>query len=393
MRAEPLHGHVLITLDTVGGVWHHGIELAAGLVRRGMRVSLATMGARLSASQRAQAASLRGVGLHESSWRLEWMDDPWSDVCRAGDWLLALEARLRPDVVHLNQFAFGAWPFAAPTLVVAHSCVLSWWRAVRRERAPAAWDAYRAAVRLGLSNAGLVGAPTQAMLDALALEHGHARGGVVLPNGRSPAMFRAGEKAPAILSAGRLWDPAKNLAALEAVAPRLPWPVRVAGACTQPGSGEGEGEKAKVPPPPASAVHWLGELAPPALAAQFAQASIYALPARYEPFGLSALEAGLSGCALVLGDVPSLREVWGDAASYVPPEDRDALHAALLRLIDNPLQRQQMARRAMARARRYTPSRMVEAYLGAYARLRAPAAAPVAAAAQERQPEELSCDS
>ena len=32
-------------------------------------------------------------------------------------------------------------------------------------------------------------------------------------------------------------------------------------------------------------------------------ASIYALPARYEPFGLSILEAALSGCALVLGDI------------------------------------------------------------------------------------------
>ncbi len=32
------------------------------------------------------------------------------------------------------------------------------------------------------------------------------------------------------------------------------------------------------------------------------------LPARYEPFGLSVLEAALSGCALVLGDIPSLRE-------------------------------------------------------------------------------------
>ena len=38
----------------------------------------------------------------------------------------------------------------------------------------------------------------------------------------------------------------------------------------------------------------------------FARAGIYALPAVYEPFGLSVLEAALSGCALVLGDIPSL---------------------------------------------------------------------------------------
>jgi glycogen(starch) synthase len=391
MHAES-NGHVLMTVDTVGGVWHQGLELAAGLVRRGMRVSLATMGARLTPAQRTQAAALRGVQVHESSWRLEWMDDARDDVCHAGDWLLGLEARLRPDVVHLNQFAFGAWPFAAPTLVVAHSCVLSWWRAVHGERAPAAWDAYRDIVRRGLAGATLVGAPTQAMLDALAFEHGHVRGGVVLPNGRSPADFRPGEKQPVILSAGRLWDPAKNLAALEAVAPRLPWPVRVGGARVEPGRAAPSNAAAVRD----SAVQWLGELAPAELAAQFAEASIYALPARYEPFGLSALEAALSGCALVLGDVPSLREVWGDAAVYVPPGNANALRAALMQLIDGPRQREQMAQRARIRARCFTPSRMVQAYLGAYARLCAPKHAVADAAVPapvQRQPEAIPCDS
>ena len=95
-------------------------------------------------------------------------------------------------------------------------------------------------------------------------------------------------------------------------------------------------------------------------------ASIFALPARYEPFGLSVLEAALAGCALVLGDIPSLREVWGDAALYVPPEDHDALHAALQRLIADADLRERMAVRAHVRARRYSPEAMVRAYRRAY---------------------------
>jgi glycosyltransferase involved in cell wall biosynthesis len=363
--------HVLMTADTVGGVWSQSIELAAGLGARGVRVSLATMGAPLAPSQRAQAAALeRGNGafsLHESSWRLEWMDAPWQDVERAGEWLLGLARELRPDVVHLNQFAFGALPFAAPKLVVAHSCVASWWRAVHRSLAPPPWDAYRQVVRDGLEGADLVAAPTEAMLAALALDYRYIRGGVVLPNGRDPAKFAAAQKAPFVLSAGRLWDSAKNLAALEAVAPTLPWPVRVAGAAAAPG--------ALAPAAQPAVVQWLGELAPEAMAAQFARAAIYALPARYEPFGLSALEAGLSSCALVLGDIPSLREVWGDAALYVPPDDHAALHAALLRLMGDDALRQCMAQKALARARAFTPQRMVDAYLAAYARLPAAAAA------------------
>jgi hypothetical protein len=130
MAAEPSVTRVLMTADTVGGVWSHALELAAGLGRRGVQVALATMGAPPSDLQRAQVAALPTVTLHESSYRLEWMADPWRDVRAAGDWLLRLERQLQPDLVHLNQFAFGALPFVAPTVLVAHSCVLSWWRAV-----------------------------------------------------------------------------------------------------------------------------------------------------------------------------------------------------------------------------------------------------------------------
>ncbi len=110
----------------------------------------------------------------------------------------------------------------------------------------------------------------------------------------------------------------------------------------------------------------LGRLPSDELARWYGRASIYALPARYEPFGLSALEAALSGCALVLGDIESLREIWRDSAIYVPPEDSDALAAALCALIADPPQRDEMARLAASRARWFTPERMAAAYLEAY---------------------------
>jgi glycogen synthase len=96
------------------------------------------------------------------------------------------------------------------------------------------------------------------------------------------------------------------------------------------------------------------------------RAAIYALPARYEPFGLSALEAAQCGCALVLGDIPSLREIWGNAAIFVAPDDSAALEAAIGLLIRDEALRMNMARRAQARARRYTPSAMALRYRNAY---------------------------
>lgn len=364
---------VLMTTDTVGGVWQHSIELARALGDWGHRVVLAALGPPPTPRQRAEAHAVRGLVLQVHSGALEWMHEPWDEVRRTGEWLLALAARLKPDVVHLNQFAFGALPFDAPTLVVAHSCVLSWWQAVHGHEAPAEWDRYRAAVRAGLEGASAVAAPTRAMLDTLARHHGVHRSGHVLPNGRDPRRFAAGSKRPQVLSAGRLWDPAKNLATLRAAAPGLPapWQVRVAGPVRGP-----DGQTMDT-----GALQALGPLAPNSLARAYASAAIYALPARYEPFGQTALEAALSGCALVLGDIDSLRELWDGAAVFVPPEDAQALRAALAELARDEAQRRALAQAAQERALQYTPTAMATAYLGLYQalvrdRVRRPPVAP-----------------
>ena len=163
-----------------------------------------------------------------------------------------------------------------------------------------------------------------------------------------------------MLSAGRIWDEAKNVAALDRVAPRLPWPVAVA--------GEG----------PPGAARRLGRVPQHELQAWLERASIFALPARYEPFGLAALEAAHAGCALVLGDLESLREVWGDAALFVDPADDEALEHALRLLIDDEPLRAELARRARSRAAAYTPERMAAGYVELYRRLLARRAAAVA---------------
>jgi glycosyltransferase involved in cell wall biosynthesis len=99
------------------------------------------------------------------------------------------------------------------------------------------------------------------------------------------------------------------------------------------------------------------------------RAAIYAFPARYEPFGLSVLEAALSGCALVLGDLPTLRDLWEGAAIFVAPDNPGDLRLALEGLIDDLVLRQSLAMRARRRALLYTPRRMAAAYLEVYAGL------------------------
>lgn len=354
MRTTPTR--VLMSTDTVGGVWTYALELARGLAAHGVEVHLAALGRRPDPAQRNAAEAVPGLHLYSHDCRLEWMQEPWAELAAAGDWLLELEARVAPDVVHLNHYCHGDLDWQAPVLMVGHSCVYSWHQWVQGRQPDTSWQRYHIAVTAGLRAANLVVAPTGAMLADLERFYGPFRAASVIANGRRPQDFPPAAKRPRIVSAGRLWDEAKNSAALAAVAPHLEWPVEIIGDCRHPDGGRIDLPNVELP----------GPLPPAALARRLGAAAIYALPARYEPFGLSALEAALAGCALVLGDIPSLREVWGDSALFVAPDDHDELTAALQQLIAQPQLRHRLARRARERARHFSAERMTRAYLAAY---------------------------
>ncbi len=342
---------VLMTGDTVGGVWNFTLELAQGLARHEVEIILAAMGGPPAEAQRACAARISNLRLLESHFKLEWMPEPWNDVEEAGRWLLGLEQKFSPDLIHLNSYGHGALPWRAPTVLTAHSCVLSWWAAVRGGEAPEEWNRYRDLVARSLRSVDLVTAPTQAMLLSIRRHYGDFPRGRVVWNGREPSRFRRGPKSNFILSAGRLWDEAKNIRALDRVAPELAWPVYVA--------GETGGMELRH-------CHPLGALSAGDLADWYARASVYALPAYYEPFGLSVLEAALSGCALVLGDIPSLREIWADAAVYVAPDDTGSLHRQISRLIADSQRRVALAERAYQRGLAFRADGMALHYFEAY---------------------------
>jgi len=341
---------VLMTGDAVGGVWTYALELAEGLAEHDVEVLLALVGPPPSREQRHELARSSVAGWAHRGFALEWMADADADLDRTAWWLLELCDSARPDLLHLNGYGAAAAPAPVPKLVVGHSCVLSWHEAVRGRPAGSEWSWYERAVTRGLARADAVVAPTAAMLAELVRLYSPRCPREVIPNGigRGP---RPLPKDDLVLGVGRVWDEGKNLEALRRVAPELPWPVVVAG----PG-GE------------------LGRVAPQQLAELYGRAAIFAAPARYEPFGLSALEAGLAGCALVLGDVASLREVWGHAALFVHPGDDEALAATLRALIGDPDRIEALGAAARARASSYTRERMTAAYLDVYERLTKPAA-------------------
>jgi glycogen synthase len=213
------------------------------------------------------------------------------------------------------------------------------------------------AMRDGFAAANVVVAPSRFMQLALRRHYAVLQSRLI-PNGRDAERFPPRLKEEMVFAAGRLWDRAKNVAALEQAASSLPWPIHVAGDTRHPGREEAF---------TARRLNFLGPLSSGAMAEWFGRAAIYAHPARYEPFGLAALEAALGGCALVLGDVASLRELWDGVAVFVDPDDTDALQAALEALVADAQLRQMLAMRARRRALALTPRRMAAAYMDAYA--------------------------
>jgi glycosyltransferase involved in cell wall biosynthesis len=365
---------VFLSTDTVGGVWDHTVTLARELHDAGHSVLVAVLG-----EPRDERLAHLPVGV-EVTWRpyrLEWMPDPAEDVAAAGAWLRRTADLWEADVVHLNQMAYAVEKFGAAKLVAVHSDVFSWFSETLGQDAPADFARYEGWVRGGLAAADAVVTPT-AYQSALVQRHfGRAadrviHNGVAAPAGEPPA--RSGML---VVSAGRAWDDAKGAAVLDEAAGILRGlagasapAVHLLGETVGPGGdrfdarhleAHGRVERAEVDA-------WLG------------RASVYVGASLYEPFGLAPLEAALHGCALVLSDIGSFRELWKGCAVFFAPGDAEALANAILQLRHDPARCAKLAEGARTRAlRRYTAKRMADDYVSVYRELLARRAAAPAA--------------
>jgi glycogen synthase len=355
---------ILMTADPIGGVWTYAIDLVRGLGEHDVQVVLATMGAPLTHSQRREVRALGNATLEESRFKLEWMPDPWHDVHAAGDWLLQLAQRHRVHAVHHNHLTHGHLNFGVPVLTVVHSCVLSWWHGVKHEAAPEYFDRYRREVRRSLIGSDAVVTVGHAMSHALQRHYGPLTDVSVVYNARQPGPVWRSQKEAVVFTAGRVWDAAKNVAAVVRAAPQLPWPVVVAGPAHAPDAVTDADDE--VAATDRSAVHFTGRLTPRGMAGWYRRAAVYALPARYEPFGLTILEAAQAGCALVVGDIPSLRELWDGAAIFVPPDDDKALVRTLRHLLADERRWRGLAFAARRRAAVFSYDQFVRSYVLAY---------------------------
>ena len=365
---------LLITTDTVGGVWTFSCDLTQQLLARGWEVMLVTVGtpptpAQAKTHDRLAADGSGALTLRHLDVPLEWMEDGGSCYEHSAELLFEVCEAFAPDLLHLNQFCYGALPVTAPKVVGAHSDVLSWWRARYGAAMPASsWkQRYSELLEAGLAGAATVVAPTHAYLRELGRDFRLPRTRVIA-NGRTTRSAALADdevwtgKQLQAVSCGRVWDEGKNVRLLEQAGSSLP--IRIAGACARDGAtNPWEGHKV-------AGVEYLGALPENEVENLLLESALYVVTSRYEPFGLAPVEAARAGCPVIANHLETLREVWGDAAIFFARDDAKALCTTLDELRHDPARVRAAAAACRERALRcFSAHRMADDYEQLYGEL------------------------
>lgn len=363
--------HVLVTADTLSGVWTYARELVTGLVSRGVYVTLVSFGDIPLPDQTSWMENLHGLEYHPTAFRLDWMQEGQDGFAESCAYLTSLVREVRPDLLHLNHLGYGSLPVKAPRVVVAHGDLVSWWMAVHghppRKTKWSEW--YCSVISRGVAEASALVAPSKWMRDSVRRHYSRPSRDLVIYNGRNPIFFNPYvSKDDSVLAVGRLPDAGRQVSLLTHHA--HPLPVCIVGSET-PGHIPALPIRADVKV--ATDTQQLAVRGPQTeaqLRILYSRASIFAATSRYEPFGLPALEAALSRCAIVANDIPTYREIWGDDAIYFRSNSAQSLAKVIQRLSDDRELCRSHANRAYQRARaRFTAKRMIDEYLALYSSL------------------------
>jgi len=97
---------------------------------------------------------------------------------------------------------------------------------------------------------------------------------------------------------------------------------------------------------------------------QHAQAFVTA--SLYEGFGLSALEAMAYGTPTLSSRISCMPEVYGDGAEYFDPHNPADIAAKIAVVLDNPARQEELRRRGLAQAKKYSWAKMARETLAVY---------------------------
>ena len=137
--------HVLVTADTLSGVWTYTRELVSGLVSRGVRVTLVSFGGIPLPQHVSWMDTLHGLEYHPTAFRLDWMQEGEQDLKDSFAYLEGLGPRA----------AAGPAP-PQPALLWQPACSYAEDRGgARRSRSAGGWQCMDAAPKKAAGCAGI----------------------------------------------------------------------------------------------------------------------------------------------------------------------------------------------------------------------------------------------
>ncbi|HYV63598.1 MAG TPA: glycosyltransferase family 1 protein, partial [Bryobacteraceae bacterium] len=176
----------------------------------------------------------------------------------------------------------------------------------------------------------------------------------VIPHGvRVPAEAPSAARQNLVLFVGAI-QRRKNVARLVRAFERMPasWRLALAGAAN--GFGAAEELHAVESSPRKGDIDVLGYVTQTELEALYRRARMFAFPSLDEGFGMPVLDAMANSVPVITSRRSALREVAGDAALLVNPEDSEEIAAALLRLASDQGLSDDLVRRGRERALQFS---------------------------------------
>ena len=185
---------------------------------------------------------------------------------------------------------------------------------------------------------------------------------IVIPNGVDHAVFHPVQREACawvtrkfhlpehfILHVGTL-EPRKNLPNLLRAHRALPEALKKRFPLLLAGADGWANEKLNDTIRKTSHVRWLGYVPDAELASLYTLADVMCYPSWYEGFGLPVAEAMACGCPVLTSTDPALLETSAGAARHVPPDDVEAMCAALQELLEDANERELRRRLGLERA-------------------------------------------
>lgn len=109
-----------------------------------------------------------------------------------------------------------------------------------------------------------------------------------------------------------------------------------------------------------------GYMEPQELTKLFQKATAYVFPSLSEGFGIPGLNAMASGLPVVCSNIPTLKEVYGDAALYFDPHNPKDIAEKIHQVISDDKIRSDLVKKGKSQVQKYSWRRMAQETLGIY---------------------------